>query len=70
VKTKSKARPERSANPTEPIAYAAARLGTGINQAYEAGHRGEIPVIRLGRRMLVLVEPFERMLAGVSRDAT
>lgn len=62
--TKSKVRPERSANPTEPMAYAAGRMGTGINQAYEAGHRGEIPVIRIGKRMLVLVEPFERMLRG------
>jgi hypothetical protein len=61
---KKKVRPARSTNPTESIQYAAARLGTGINQAHVAADRGEIPIIRVGRRKLVLVEPFERMLAG------
>ena len=47
---------------TEPISYAAGRMGSGLNQAYDAAHRGEIPVIRVGKRLHVLVEPFERML--------
>jgi hypothetical protein len=65
-----KVRPKRSTNPTEPIAYAAGRMGTGLNQAYAAADRGEIPVIRVGKRKLVLVEPFERMLAGEGKAPT
>lgn len=63
---KQKVRPARSTNPTESIQYAADRMGTGLNQAHVAADRGEIPIIRIGRRKLVLVEPFERMLAGES----
>jgi excisionase family DNA binding protein len=32
--------------------------------AYEAAKRGEIPTIRIGRRLLVPMPAFERMLAG------
>ena len=39
-------------------------LGIGRNQAYEAIHRGEIPSIRIGRRLVVPKVAFERMLAG------
>ncbi len=39
-------------------------LGIGRNQAYEAIHRGEIPSIRIGRRLVVPKVAFERMLTG------
>jgi excisionase family DNA binding protein len=32
--------------------------------AYEAAKRGEIPTIRIGRRVLVPLVAFERMLSG------
>lgn len=40
----------------------AARLGIGRNQAYELARAGRIPVIRLGKRMLVPVAALERWL--------
>jgi len=43
---------------------AALRLGIGRNAAYDAVKRGEIPSIRIGRRLLVPVAALERMLAG------
>jgi len=46
------------------IDEAAKLLGVGRNKAYEAAHRGEIPTIRIGKRILVLREPFKKMLAG------
>ena len=47
---------------TQTIAEAAKELGIGKNQAYAAARRGEIPTIRIGNRILVLREPFKRML--------
>jgi excisionase family DNA binding protein len=47
---------------TETIAEAAKELGIGRNQAYAAAKRGDIPTIRLGKRILVLREPLKRML--------
>ena len=41
---------------------AARELGIGRNQAYEAARRGEIPTIRIGKRILVLKEPLKRLL--------
>ena len=35
------------------LAEAASRLGISTSLAYEAAHRGELPVCRVGRRMLV-----------------
>lgn len=43
---------------------AALQLGVGRNAAYDAVKRGEIPSIRIGRRLLVPVAALERMLAG------
>jgi len=37
-------------------------LGIGLNQAYEAAARGDIPALRVGRRWLVPRQAFERML--------
>jgi excisionase family DNA binding protein len=38
------------------------RISRGL--AYEAARRGEIPTIRIGRRLLVPAAALERMLAG------
>ena len=39
-------------------------LGIGLNQAYEAAKRGEIPTIRIGKRILVPHEALEQKLRG------
>lgn len=46
------------------IEEAARQLGIGRNSAYEAAARGEIPTIRIGKRILVPRAAFERMLEG------
>lgn len=43
-------------------------LGIGRGLAYELARTGEIPVIRLGRRMLVPKARLEALLAGDGRD--
>jgi excisionase family DNA binding protein len=43
---------------------AAVILGISRGSAYEAAKRGEIPTIRIGRRLLVPLAALERMLAG------
>jgi excisionase family DNA binding protein len=50
--------------PTMSIPEAAKILGIGVNGAYEAAKRGEIPTIQIGKRILVLRQPLKRMLAG------
>ncbi|WOH55139.1 helix-turn-helix domain-containing protein [Bradyrhizobium sp. BWC-3-1] len=45
------------------ISEAAERLGVSRNTAYEAARRGDIPVIRIGKRFLVPIAAFERLLA-------
>jgi excisionase family DNA binding protein len=49
---------------TYEITEAAQLLGVGRNQAYEAAHRGELPVIRIGKRYLIPKAALDRMLAG------
>ena len=54
------------------IEEVAALLRIGRNQCYAAARRGEIPVIRIGpRRMVVPRAAFERMLAeaGQARES-
>jgi excisionase family DNA binding protein len=46
------------------VEAAAKRLGIGRNQAYAAAARGEIPVIRIGKRLLVPIAALERLVAG------
>ena len=46
------------------IPEAAQALGIGRNQGYEAAKRGEIPTIKIGKRILVPVAALERMLQG------
>jgi excisionase family DNA binding protein len=45
------------------IPEVAVRLGIDRNSAYEAAKRGEIPVIRMGRRLLVSRVWLDRLLA-------
>ena len=49
---------------TVTVVEAAKRLGIGRNQAYEAAHRGEIPTIRIGKRILVPTAALDRLLDG------
>lgn len=54
------------------IPEAATTLGLSRASAYEAARRGEIPTIRIGKRILVPVVALEKMLAdartSVSND--
>jgi excisionase family DNA binding protein len=47
---------------TMTIDAAAQKLGVCRNTAYSAAKAGEIPVVKIGRRMLVPIAAFERML--------
>lgn len=49
---------------TVTVSEAAGRLGIGRNAAYEAARRGEIPTIRIGKRILVPLAALERLLSG------
>jgi excisionase family DNA binding protein len=49
---------------TMTIEEAARVLGVGRNKAYEAAHRGEIPTIKIGKRILVLRERSNGCWAG------
>jgi excisionase family DNA binding protein len=59
-------RQKQPAPATTTIIDAAKRLGIGRNQAYEAAHRGEIPVIKIGKRLLVPTAALDRLLSGES----
>lgn len=50
---------------TATVTEAAKRLGIGRNQAYEAVRRGEIPAIKIGKRLLVPLNALDRMLKRV-----
>jgi hypothetical protein len=49
---------------TQSVRQTAKQLGIGVNQAYEAVRRGQIPNIIIGKRILVLREPLKRILQG------
>ena len=51
--------PDPVAQPTVTVPHAGKLLGISRNSAYEAAARGEIPTIRIGRRILV---PTARLL--------
>ena len=40
------------------------QLGLGLHSTYRALHNGDIPSVRIGGRILIPVEAFERLLAG------
>lgn len=46
------------------VEEAAKLLRIGRNSAYEAARRGELPVVRIGRRLLVPRVALERLLGG------
>jgi excisionase family DNA binding protein len=47
------------------IREAGERLGIGKNAVYAGVHRGEIPSIKIGGRLLVLREPLNLMLKAI-----
>ncbi len=49
---------------TYTVTEAAKQLGIGRNAAYEAARKGEIPVIRIGKRLLVPRLALERLLTN------
>jgi excisionase family DNA binding protein len=51
---------------TVTVLEAAEILGVGRNQAYEGVKNGQIPVIRIGKRLLVPMAALERMLQGAT----
>ena len=51
------------------IRAAARVLGIGRQTAYELARQGKIPVLRLGKRLVVPKVALERMLAEAGRDA-
>jgi excisionase family DNA binding protein len=48
---------------TMTVEEAARELGIGRGLAYELARRGEIPTLRLGRRLIVPVAALKRLLA-------
>jgi len=59
----------RSLQKTMTVEEAAKLLSIGRNQAYEGVARGEIPHVRIGKRILVLREPLDRILSGEGKVA-
>ena len=43
-------------------------LGIGRNTAYEAARTGQIPVIRIGKRLLVPAIGLDKMLSSTTTD--
>ena len=58
TKTESDCNPRR----TLTVPEAGRALGIGRSAAYEAAQRGDIPTIRIGRRVLVPVAALSRLL--------
>ena len=54
---------------TMTIGEAAKVLGVSKNKAYLAARDGQIPTIRLGKRLLVPLVALERMLADAGRGS-
>ncbi len=59
--------PDPRQRPTLRVKEAAALLDISLAVAYEAVHRGELPVIRIGRRILV---PTAALMAMVGLKAS
>ena len=51
---------------TTTVPKAAKALGIGRNQGYEAARRGEIPTIKIGKRILMPTAALERLLQGAA----
>lgn len=54
---------------TYTVEEAALALGIGRQAAYEAARRGELPTIRIGRRILVPKAALERMLEAAAHKS-
>ena len=54
---------------TYSIPEAAKVLGIGKSAAYEAARTGEIPTIKIGKRILIPVAQLEQLLGGKIDDA-
>jgi excisionase family DNA binding protein len=50
------------------VAEAAAALRIGRNQAYAAVRRGQIPAVRIGRRLLVPRRAIEELVAAFEEE--
>jgi excisionase family DNA binding protein len=48
------------------VPEAAEKLGIGRNQGYQAAQSGQIPTIRIGKRVLVPIAALEARLASAS----
>ena len=57
-------RPAPGQRRTMTVEEAGSILGVGRSAAYAAAQHGEIPTIRIGRRLLVPVDQLERLLSG------
>jgi len=55
---------EKAERLTLSVAEAAAMLGLSRNAAYSAAKNGQIPVLRIGKRLLVPKIQLERLLQG------
>ena len=53
---------------TVTVEEAAKLLGIGRGSAYEAVRRGELPAIRLGKRLVVPRAALDRLLASAGRS--
>ena len=53
---------ERIQRKTMTVPEAAKALGIGLSVAYEAARTGELPTVKIGKRILVPVVALERML--------
>jgi excisionase family DNA binding protein len=51
---------------TMSVPDAGRELGIGRRAAYQAARRGDIPTLRIGRRIVVPVEQLDRLLRGDS----
>ncbi|MDP8931628.1 MAG: helix-turn-helix domain-containing protein [Actinomycetota bacterium] len=56
--------------PTLSIPQAAEILGVGRDLAYQAAHRGELPTVRVGRRLLVRTEELLELLGALPGGCT
>lgn len=54
--------PDPAAQPTLSVPVAGAYLGLGRDSAYAAANRGDLPVIRIGRRMVVPTAALRKLL--------
>ena len=64
---KSRNGDQRMEKRTYTVPEAAEALGIGRNAAYEAARTGQLPTIRIGKRILVPVAALERMLSVEQR---